>query len=107
MARIVEHGVEALARRGAPAHELHVHLGPAICGRCYEVSPEVYGQLTGRSVEQPTNVDLRAVIADHARALGVRHISTSALCTRCDNGRLFSHRAGDAGRQLGVMVAEV
>ena len=105
--RIVEHGVAALAHRGVPAHELHVHLGPAICGSCYEVSPEVYGRLTGRTVSQPTTVDLRAVIADHARSAGVHHISASAFCTRCDNDRFFSHRAGDAGRQLGVMIAEV
>jgi len=104
--RIVEHGIGALANRGVPAHELHVHLGPAICGSCYEVSPEVYGRLTGRSVSEPTPVDLRAVIADHARLAGVRHISTSPYCTRCDNDRFFSHRAGDAGRQLGVMIAE-
>ena len=104
--RIIERGIEALAQRGVPAGELHVHLGPAICGKCYEVSPDVHGQLTGRAVDRPTTVDLRAVIADHARAAGVRHLSVSALCTRCDNDRLFSHRAGDAGRQLGVLVAD-
>jgi YfiH family protein len=103
--RIVEHGIDALARRGLPASELRVHLGPAICGRCYEVSPDVYGQLTARSVSAPTTVDLRVLIADHARAAGVRHIDTSAYCTRCDNDRFYSHRAGDAGRQIGVMVA--
>jgi len=35
----------------------------------------------------------------------VRQISISALCTRCDNDRFFSHRSGDAGRQLGVIAA--
>jgi copper oxidase (laccase) domain-containing protein len=35
----------------------------------------------------------------------VRDISISDVCTRCDNARFFSHRAGDAGRQLGVIVA--
>ena len=105
-ARIVEHGIEALARRGVPAAELHLHLGPAICGACYEVSAEVFGRLTGCAVAQPAQVDLRALIADHARAAGVRHITTSPYCTRCDNARFFSHRAGDAGRQLGVMIAE-
>ncbi len=104
--RIVEHGIAALSHRGVPAHELHVHLGPAICGACYEVSPAVYAQLTGRSVRAPTTVDLRALIADHARAAGVRHVSTSPYCTRCHNDRFFSHRAGDAGRQLGVMMAD-
>ena len=37
---------------------------------------------------------------------GVRDVSISPWCTRCDNDRFFSHRAGDAGRQLGVIVAE-
>jgi YfiH family protein len=104
--RIVEHGIAALADHGVPVSELRLHLGPSICGRCYEVSPEVYAQLTGRNVSGPTAVDLRAVIADHARAAGVRHISVSPACTRCDNDRFFSHRAGDAGRQLGVMIAD-
>jgi polyphenol oxidase len=104
-ARILAHAVDALAHRGVPAHELRAHLGPAICGRCYEVSPDVYAALTGTSVPAPTTVDLRALLADHARALGVRRISVSPFCTRCDNDRFFSHRAGDSGRQLGVMVA--
>lgn len=103
--RIVEAGIAALAQHGAPAGELLLHLGPAICGACYEVSPEVHARLTGRRVDRPATVDLRALIADHARAQGVRHISQSPLCTRCDNGTLFSHRAGDGGRQLGVVQA--
>jgi copper oxidase (laccase) domain-containing protein len=56
-------------------------------------------------VEVPTTVDLRALIAEHAHALGVRQISVSPFCTRCDNDRFYSHRAGDVGRQLGVIVA--
>jgi YfiH family protein len=105
VSRITERGIEALARRGFPVRELHLHLGPAICGRCYEVSPDVYGQLTDRPADRPTCVDLRTVIADHARAAGVRHITTSPFCTRCHGDLFFSHRAGDAGRQLGVMIA--
>ncbi len=104
-ARIVEVAIAALAQHGLPAAEILLHLGPAICGRCYEVSADVYARLTGRSVDRPTPVDLRALIAGHARALGVRHVSISPLCTRCDNPRLYSHRCGDAGRQLGVVQA--
>ena len=105
-AGITAEGIRALEASGLPGADLRIHLGPAICGNCYEVSPEVFGQLTGRAVEVPTTVDLRAIIADHARAAGVRHISISEACTRCDNDRFFSHRAGDAGRQLGVMIAD-
>ena len=92
--------------RGFPAGELYVHTGPSICGQCYEVSADVYERLTGRNPGKPTPVDLRALIADHARAMGVRNISTSSSCTRHDNARFYSHRAGDAGRQLGVMIAD-
>ena len=105
-ARIIAEAVTMLAKENAPASELIVHCGPAICGRCYEVSPDVYATLTGKSVDRPTTVDLRALIADHARSLGVREITVSERCTRCDNDRFYSHRAGDAGRQLGVMLAE-
>jgi polyphenol oxidase len=104
--RIVEQGIAALTLRGVPVAELRVHLGPAICGRCYEVSPDVYERLTGSRPPAPRVVDLRALIADQARAGGVRHISVSDSCTRCHNARFYSHRAGDAERQLGVLIAD-
>jgi YfiH family protein len=104
-ARIVEQGIAALTHRGYPATELRMHLGPAICGRCYQVSADVVRQLTGESVPEARPVDLRAMIADHARALGVHAISISSTCTRCDNDRFYSHRAGDSGRQVAVIYA--
>lgn len=103
---IVEQGIAALTLRGVPVAELRIHLGPAICGRCYEVSPDVYERLTGSRPAGPRVVDLRALIAKHARVVGVRHVSMSDSCTRCDNARFYSHRAGDAGRQLGVLIAD-
>jgi YfiH family protein len=106
-ARIIERAIAALTGFGHAASELRVHTGPAICGKCYEVSGDVYAQLTGRDPGRPTPIDLRALIAGHARALGVREISTSDSCTRCDNSAFFSHRCGDEGRQLAVMVADV
>lgn len=105
-AGITEAAVASFIRLGLRPRELRLHCGPSICGRCYEVSAEVYGRLTGRRTERPTApVDLRALIAHRARELGVGTISVSDLCTRCNNDRFFSHRAGDAGRQVGVIVA--
>ncbi len=104
-ARIVETGIDALVRLGCRPSDLSLHLGPAICGRCYEVSPDVYGRLTGRAVDRPTPVDLRSLIAQHAEARGVHGVTISGLCTRCDNRRFYSHRAGDLGRQISVMAA--
>jgi YfiH family protein len=104
-ARITERAIHRLAARGFPPGELHLHCGPAICGRCYEVSADVARQLTGRDPGRSVTVDLRALIVAHANSLGVTRATISPLCTRCDNDRLYSHRAGDAGRQLGVMHA--
>ncbi len=107
VARIIDGGLGAFGRLGIPPDELRIHLGPAICGRCYEVSAEVRAELTGQPVNRPGNVDIRSLIAEHAREAGVSDLSVSAECTRCDNDRFFSHRAGDTGRQLGVIVAGV
>jgi polyphenol oxidase len=105
-AGIVSRGIAMLEQRGFRAAELRLHTGPAICGKCYEVSGDVYAQLTGTNPGRPRTVDLRTLISEQARARGVTHITTSASCTRCDNDRFYSHRAGDSGRQLGVMIAD-
>lgn len=104
-AGIVQSALALLARRGVDAGDLTAHLGPAICGRCYEVGPDVYRRLTGIAVNKPTAVDIRAILDAQLRAAGVKRISISALCTKCNNDRFFSHRAGDAGRQLGIIVS--
>ncbi len=100
-AGILERGLSEL---GVPAEEVHVHLGPSICGRCYEVGPEVIEAVCGTRVTEPTLLDVRANLAERAERAGVRHLSISSWCTKCHNDRLFSHRAGDAGRQLGVIL---
>jgi polyphenol oxidase len=103
--QIVTRALMMFREDGFPPAELLVHCGPAICGVCYEVSPDVYGRLTGASVDRPTPVDLRAIIAAQASSHGVRDVTISPWCTRCHNDRFFSHRCGDEGRQLGVIVA--
>jgi YfiH family protein len=103
-ARILVHALDDLGRAGFSVDEARIHLGPAICGRCYEVNADVFAQLTGRDPGKPTPVDLREILADQARAAGATRITISDLCTRCNNDRFYSHRAGDTGRQLGVIV---
>lgn len=105
--RIIDAGLGAFGRLGIPPDELMVHLGPSICGRCYEVSADVRAQLTGQPANRSGNVDLRSLIAEHAADAGVTRISVSPDCTRCDNEKYFSHRAGDTGRQLGVIVGGI
>ena len=105
-AKITTEAIAAMARNAIAPDELAIHLGPAICGRCYEVSADVREQLTGQPVTRAGHVDLRSLIAEHATETGVQKITVSEFCTRCDNERFFSHRAGDAGRQIGVIAAQ-
>ena len=63
-AGILEAGITVLRERlDSHARDLHVHLGPAICGRCYEVGPEVHAALGLPAPRGPQPVDLRAVLA--------------------------------------------
>ncbi len=103
-AGILDRALDLLERDRLALADLVIHLGPGICGGCYEVSPDVYQRLTGDRVTVPTPVDLRALLARRARVRGVERVTTSRWCTRCDNDRFFSHRAGDPGRQLAVLV---
>lgn len=103
---ILERGLETLARRlgSLPGPDLRLHLGPAICGSCYEVGPEVHEALGLEVPAGPRPVDLREVLAGRAVAAGVRpdHLTVSRRCTRCDP-LLFSHRGGDQGRQISFL----
>ncbi len=102
---ILPAAVAIYRNQGLKPADVRVHLGPAICGRCYEVGADVYARLTGRTVSGPHTVDLRAVLATQAREAGVVAVSASTQCTRCDNDTFFSHRAGDAGRQVAALMA--
>lgn len=102
---IIERGIETLSGASSEQSDLHVHLGPAICGECYQVGPEVFEALGLPAPTGPEPVDLRRVMAQRAAAAGVpsEQITISTLCTQCDGELLFSHRAGDGGRQVGYL----
>ncbi|MDG2282499.1 MAG: polyphenol oxidase family protein [Longimicrobiales bacterium] len=103
---ILERGLEAMAASFASRpQDLHVHLGPAICGRCYEVGPEVFEALDQSVPNGPTPIDLRRVLAERAVRAGVLGgtITVSEHCTMCTDSELFSHRAGDGERQAGYI----
>jgi YfiH family protein len=87
-----------------PDH-LWVHLGPAICGACYEVGPEVFEALGQPAPPGPAPVDVRAALVSQAQAAGVRadQISVSKDCTLCGESGFFSHRGGRPERQAAVL----
>ncbi len=114
---IVERAIARLAHEfGSAAESLWVHCGPAICGVCYEVGPEVHRAVTPErdAPSEPHPIDLRAVIVGRAAACGVmgERCTISMHCTRCAGDGVvgdtadrafFSHRAGDSARQMAVL----
>jgi polyphenol oxidase len=104
---ILERAVGVLELMGAAAPDLWLHCGPAICGRCYEVGPEVH---LGVNPEQPvpaepTPIDLAQALCRRARRLGItpERMTVSGHCTLCGAGGFFSHRGGSSGRQVAVL----
>ena len=105
-AGILERGMFVLEERlGACPADLNVHLGPAICGDCYEVGQEVYRALGLPEPPQPERLDLRAHVAERALRTGVTEdgITVSEHCTLCGSSRFFSHRGGRSERQVAVL----
>ncbi len=105
--------VKALYKLMAPeecSSEVVVHLGPSICGACYEVDTPVLSALGLPGTK--ALVSLRSVLTKQALAAGVlpENVSASSLCTACEPVKLHSHRAsgGKAGRMaafLGIAKA--
>lgn len=109
-AGIAEGAIRRLRDRfGIAPGDLHLHLGPSICGDCYEVGPEVFESLGEAVPSAPEPLDLRANLIRRIVGQGVpeEQVSVSAHCTKCGDAPLFSHRGGDAGRQIAFIgVAE-
>ena len=100
-------GFEMLKRNvSVRSHDIVMHCGVAISGKCYEVGNEVLA-----AVEKPTSVsgrshlDLRGVLVEQGRRLGIVEITSSDLCTATNRDRFFSHRG--SGGTDGRMVAYV
>ena len=89
----------------APAAGVRVHLGPAICGRCYKVDTPVLSAFGLRG--ERAHLDLRGMLAAQAITAGVAReaLSSSRHCTACGPIRLHSHRAsgGAAGRMAAFL----
>lgn len=104
-AGILERGLDQVLRltRGHAA-EIVIHCGVAICGPCYEVGPEVRTAVLG-APGSGDGLDLRAALADRARAAGVESVTMSGWCAAHDRPVFFSHRrsGGRDGRMLAYL----
>jgi YfiH family protein len=102
--------IEVMTRCGADPAAITVWLGPAICGRCYEVPAALRDEVdqalpgsAGRTEQGTPGLDLRAGLAEQLTGLGIRAVHVDTRCTRTDPD-LFSHRRGaPTGRQAGLI----
>jgi len=115
LASIARETVRAMCSVGADPSRIHVWIGPAICGTCYEVSEELrqtfverfsyLGSATefcrGRMLDLPR----LNVLQLQAAGVPLTQISTSELCTFHENQRFYSYRAeGErAGRLISII----
>ncbi|MBB6172446.1 hypothetical protein HNR23_002506 [Nocardiopsis mwathae] len=105
--------VAAMVGQGADPARITVALGPSICGRCYEVPPEMQEEVARRSPEGAsrtrrgtTGVDLRAAVTAQLRTTGIGHITADERCT-LESSELFSHRRdAPTGRLAGFIWRE-
>ena len=90
------------ALKGSSPESVELYLGPSICGKCYEIGPEVAQRLIRaisaegvRPAGEKYYADLRRLLSIQAEASGVKagNIFTSAYCTRCHNSLFYSWRA--------------
>ncbi len=112
MARgIVAATLDAMRGLGAQPATTAALVGPAICGRCYEVPAELQDEVAAiepaaRSTTRSGTaaLDIRAGVVAHLESAGVAAIEVDPLCT-AESDRLYSHRRdGVTGRFAGLAL---
>jgi YfiH family protein len=114
---VVPAAIRALRRAaGSRPQDLLVGIGPGICGRCYEVGPEVVAAVrnavpAAESAIAPgrgdrSHLDLATAIRRQVEAEGVPATSVEASneCTR-ESRRLYSHRRDGPATGRHALVA--
>jgi len=100
------------ARLSSRPEDLLAALGPAICGRCYQVGPEVaqrfspwFPELSAAS--RPVRLDLVEVNRRQLIQAGLAavRVYSGAPCTSCQPQEFYSHRrgSGESGRMLSAV----
>nr|WP_062340052.1 peptidoglycan editing factor PgeF [Herbidospora sakaeratensis] len=105
LAGVVPALVEAMAGRGADPGRMVALVGPAACGRCYEVPAAMRDEVAAVVPEawattsrDTPSVDLRAAIAAQLSRAGVDDVRHDVRCT-IESGDLYSYRReGQTGR---------
>jgi polyphenol oxidase len=92
------------------AEELEVSIGPSICGQCYQVSPDIYRQITSQYPatgfkENENKLDIAAALTEIFDGLNISWswFSGERICVSCRK-EYFSHRRDKVtGRQAMIV----
>jgi polyphenol oxidase len=84
-------------------------IGPSICGRCYEVSPEIFAEVTqlfpraaAETIQGTPSLDLAAALTCELEKIEIG-VLTIDRCTVEDSSLYSYRRDGVTGRQAGVI----
>jgi len=110
LAEVVGAMVAAMRALGADITAGQAHVGPAVCGRCYEVPAELQAEVVAAvpaaastTRDGTPGLDLPRAVLHQLAAAGVRDIAHDETCT-IETPALFSHRRdGVTGRFAGVV----
>ena len=92
---------------GLGAGKITAIIGPSICARCYEVSPDMYEEISTLIPSTATSselhsLDLKSGVKSQLESLGVT-VKDVGICT-LENSDYFSFRGGDlSARQVGII----
>ena len=92
---------------GLGAGKISAFIGPSICAKCYEVSPDMYEEVTTLIPSTATSfelhsLDLQSGVTTQLESLGVE-VENVGICT-LENSDYFSFRGGDlSARQAGII----
>ncbi len=105
---IVVKTLESMREMGA--QDICATIGPAICGRCYEVSSQLHDEViaqfplaSAKTISGTPALDLPKALMAVLQGAGVGAITNQEICT-VENQDLFSYRRdGVTGRQVGLV----
>jgi YfiH family protein len=110
---VVEAVVSRMSALGVAPRTISARLGPAVCGKCYEVPAAMRDEVAAvapaaRATSRAgrPSLDLRAGLVQQLHALGVGKVTVDPICT-LESELHFSHRRDQrTGRTAGLIVID-
>ena len=106
--RVAEKAIDVM--REISDAQISAVIGPAICGKCYEVSKEIFSEVAASHPESASqtpsgtpSLDLISALISDLQKLGIKDIDNQSRCT-LEHDDLYSYRRdGATGRQAGLV----